>query len=126
SSRDRNGFPKYKLEYQNNNLIEDLIHKESDRDKLLTLFGKNHSEVMNTLEKYSVLSMSYCLEIDLVASKSACNIFYQVLPGVNQQEPKTQLNLLKNRKNQIKKIENILEVLQKLDNKNLPNSYKRI
>lgn len=127
NSRNEKGFPKYKLEYKANQLIKDLIPKESDRDKLLRLFGTNHSKAMDLLEKYNMLSMTYCLEMDLVASKTATQVYYQVIPGPEVIESeRTQKNLLVSRKKQIKKIENILEVLQKLGNVSLPNSYKRI
>ncbi|MFB5197877.1 ATP-dependent endonuclease [Neobacillus sp. KR4-4] len=127
NSRNDSGFPKYKLEYKDTQLLKDLIPKQADRDRLLRLFGSNHSKAMDLLEKYNMLSMTYCLEMDLVASKTATKVFYQVLPGPKVEESeKTQKNLLITRKKQIKKLENILEVLQKLGNMNLPNSYKRI
>ncbi len=126
-SRNESGFPKYKLEYKNTHLIKDLIPKQVDRDRLLSLFGSNHSKVMDLLEKYNMLSMTYCLEMDLVASRTATKVYYQILPGSPVEESeRTQKNLLVARKRQIKKIENILEVLEKISNVNLPNSYKRI
>ena len=127
NSRNENGFPKYKLEYKDTQLIKDLIPKQADRDKLLLLFASNHSKAMNLLEKYNMLSMTYCLEMDLVASRTATEVYYQILPGPPEEESqRTQKNLLVQRKKQIKKLENILEVLQRLGNMNLPNSYKRI
>lgn len=127
NSRNDYGFPKYKLEYKDTQLIKDLIPKQAERDKLLRLFGSNHSKAMDLLEKYNMLSMTYCLEMDLVASRTATKVFYQILPGPQIEESeRTQKNLLITRKKQIKRIENILEVLQRLGNMNLPNSYKRI
>lgn len=127
ASRNDTGFPKYKSEYKNSQLIKDLIPKQTDRDKLLRLFKSNHTKAMDLLEKYNMLSMTYCLEMDLVASRKATEIYHQILPGPETTEShKTQKNLLIVRKKQIKKIENILEVLQRLGNINLPNSYKRI
>ncbi|MEJ9303082.1 AAA family ATPase [Priestia megaterium] len=126
-SRNESGFPKYKLEYKNNRLIKDLIPKQTDRDKLLGLLGSNHSKAMDLLEKHNMLSMTYCLEMDLVASRTATKVYYTILPGPPVEESnRTQKNLLVTRKKQIKKIENILEVLDRIDNVNLPNSYKRI
>jgi putative ATP-dependent endonuclease of the OLD family len=68
NSRNENGFPKYRYEYKETQIIRDLIPKETDRDKLLRLFRTNHSKAMDLLEKFNIISMKYCLEMDLVAS----------------------------------------------------------
>jgi putative ATP-dependent endonuclease of the OLD family len=128
-SRNANGFPKYKYEYKGKNmkLIKELINHEQDRENLLNLLKKNHSKAMDLLEKYNIISMTYCLEIDLVASKTATEVYYHKLsfsPG--EQVAKSQRLLLVERKNQIKKVETLMSVLKELEHKNLPNSYKRI
>jgi len=126
-SRNENGFPKYRYEYKALQIIKDLIPKETDRDKLLRLFKTNHSKAMDLLERYNIISMNYCLEMDLVGSKTATKMYYDfiVVPAA-EQEAVTQKYLLQERKNEIKKIEKIIRVLQGLPHKNLPNSYKRI
>lgn len=126
-SRNENGFPKYKYEYKNTALIEELIPKEQDRAKLLNFFRTNHSKAMDLLEKYNIISMNYCLEIDLVASGTATRVYYdKLIVPPEEQAAKTKKYLLTQRHKQIKKIENIMSVLRELDHKNLPNSYKRI
>ncbi|MCU9614349.1 AAA family ATPase [Caldibacillus lycopersici] len=126
-SRNENGFPKYRYEYKDSQLIMDLIPKETDRDKLLRLFRSNHSKAMDLLEKFNIISMNYCLEMDLVASKTATNAYYQIITvPAAEQEAATQKYLLTERYKEIKKIENIIRVLQRLQHKNLPNSFKRI
>ena len=68
--------------------------------------------------------MKYNLETDLIASKTAAKIYYSIIdiPESDQSQP----YLLTQRHKQIKKIENIMAVLNNLPNKNLPNSFKRI
>ncbi|MDA2733680.1 AAA family ATPase [Bacillus sp. HNR-4] len=126
-SRYESGFPKYKYEYKDSQLIKDLIPKEVDRDRLLRLFNSNHSKAMDLLEKYSIISMKYCLEMDLVASNTATKAYYEIItvPAV-EQAAKSQKYLLTQRHKEIKKIENIIRVLKELEHKNLPNSFKRI
>ncbi|TSB45572.1 ATP-dependent nuclease [Alkalicoccobacillus porphyridii] len=127
TSRNENGFPKYRYEYKDSHLIMDLIPKEADRDKLLRLFRTNHSKAMDLLEKFNIISMNYCLEMDLVASKTATQAYYEIITvPAAEQAAATQKYLLTERHKEIKKIENIIRVLQRLQHKNLPNSFKRI
>ncbi len=124
NSRNASGFPKYRYEYKNNSIINDLIKNDRDRDRLLTKLQKNHSRAMDMLEGFSIICMKQNLEIDLIASYKACDILYDHLQIDSQS--RNQHELLVNRKKQIKKIENILYVIENIPHKNLPNSYKRI
>lgn len=128
-SRLDNGFPKYLYEYKSSRLqlIQDLITDEKDRSKLLNLLKTNHSSALDLLEKYRIISMRFCLEMDLISSNVATKTFYHVL---NLDMPSNigdaKKFLLVSRRKQIKKIENIIGVLKGLEPRNLPNSYKRI
>jgi len=124
-SRYRSGFPKYKLKYKDESFIDELIPNVSDKGKLLSLFNKNHSKAMDILEKYDMISFKYSLEIDLIASNIAREIYFNIL-DISEQKNQCSRFLLINRKNQIKKIEHMLKVIDRLPHKNLPNSYKRI
>ncbi|MFK4327527.1 putative ATP-dependent endonuclease of OLD family [Bacillus sp. RC97] len=127
NSRNESGFPKYRYEYKDSQLIRDLIPKEADRDKLLMLFNSNHRKAMDLLGKYNIISMKYCLEMDLVASGTATKAYYEIITvTAAEQAAKTQKYLLTKRHREIKKIENIISVLKELEHKNLPNSFKRI
>ncbi|BCB02139.1 ATP-dependent nuclease [Bacillus sp. KH172YL63] len=127
NSRYDSGFPKYRNEFKGSSLLNELIPKEVDRNRLLGLFGRNHSKAMDLLEKYNIISMMYCLEMDLVASNTATKAYYQFISvPAAEAENKSAKYLLLNRHKQIKKIENIMKVLNALQHKNLPNSYKRI
>lgn len=128
-SRNNNGFPKYRYEYKREHLkiIKSLIPNKIKREKLLELFKKNHSEAMNLLEEFNIISMNFCLEMDLIGSMSATKEFYNVLNiQLGENDSINQKKLLVERNKAIKKIENLLGVINNLQHKNLPNSYKRI
>jgi predicted ATP-dependent endonuclease of OLD family len=123
-SLDSRGFPKYKNEYQRNTIIESLIPDQRDRDALLPLLRTKHKAALALLEKHNIICMNYNLEADLVCSQAAVIEYCNIL---NIQPPnQTTLELLTNNNKAIKKIGNILAVLSKLENRNLPSSYKHI
>jgi len=124
NSRYNSGFPKYKYEYKDTCLIEELIPSKADRDEFLKLLQQNHAKAMDLACKYNFLCLNYCLEIDLVASNTARTLYYQIL-NVPPNKRNTK-DLLVSYKKGIKKIENIIQVLRGVPHKNLPNAYKRI
>jgi len=124
-SRDSVGFPRYLYDsYKRGRYIDTLITKEEDRTTLLELFRTNHSRALDLLEKYNIICMKYCLEMDLIASNTACEYFYEKLsiPVENREK----LTLLMGKNNAIKKMRNLLYVVEATPHRNLPNSYKRI
>lgn len=123
-SRDPSGYPKYTYSYKSTCLVDTLIPKPSERNNLLKYFKSNHSQALDILESYHIICFSYCLEIDLVRSITASNLFYKMLQVPLQN--RNSKELLVSRKNQIKKIKNILEVVKHTPHRNLPNSFKRI
>ena len=123
-SRNESGFPKYRYEFKNDSLVQELIPRQKDRDVLLSLFKTNHSKAMDFLERFNIICFHYSLEVDLVASDKASDEFYRLLEVPDADKSKKQL--LVDRYKQIKKPENLLAVLRHLPHKNLPNSYKRI
>lgn len=124
-SRYSNGFPKYSYEsFQNDSLIQSLIPNENDRSQLKVLLKENHSRALDLLEKYSIISMKYSLEVDLIASDIASEHFYDLLRIAG--DSRNKLELLVNRYKQIKKLKNLMHVVDSVPHRNLPNSYKRI
>lgn len=123
-SRYSNGFPKYSYSYSNRALVSDLIRNSADRENLLTLLKENHSRALDLLEKYNIISMKYSLEVDLIASNTASELYYDQL-RVNDGS-RTKYELLVNRFKQIKKLKHLIYVVENTPHANLPNSYKRI
>ena len=122
-SRDDRGFPQYKYSYNEGRIIQEIIPSLGDRDKLLEMFGANHTKALDILEKHNVVCMRRNLEADLFVSEKARKIFAKVvgLDGV----PSVQ-NLLVDRSQQIKHEPYLVATVDRLPNKNLPRSYSRI
>jgi len=126
NSRNKDGFPKYKNEFRsdNMNLIKDMIPKETDRKKLLNYLRYNHTKALDLLKQYNIVSMRYTLEIDLVASPKIRENFHDVLK-IGDNKRSTHELLVTNASN-IKKIQNLMKVLNSLDHQSLPRSYSKV
>ena len=123
-SRYNDGFYNYRKEYNSSSLIDEIITNSTDKSDVLDLLISNHSKALNKLEKYNTLCFKYNLEMDLINSNTARQVYYQLL----NIEPNNQNSnfLLVNCKEAIKSIKYIDQVLQRINHANLPNSYKRI
>lgn len=123
-SRYTDGFFNYRKEYHSSSIIDEVIHSPTDKSAILDLFISNHSKALDKLERYNTICFKYNLEMDLINSKTARQVYYQLLniPSTNQNSN----FLLVNCKDSIKNIKNIHHVLQNISHANLPNSYKRI
>lgn len=124
NSRDAEGLPKYKYEFKRGTLLSALIPSASEQEKLLGLFKTNHSKALDHLEKFNIICMNYSLEIDLLCSDLAVKEMSKIL-NLNSAQSNRHF-LLTERYKVIKDIKNILNVLEKLQVINYPNSFKRI
>ena len=124
NSRDAEGLPKYKYEFKRGTLLSALILSASEQEKLLGLFKTNHSKALDHLEKFNIICMNYSLEIDLLCSDLAVKEMSKIL-NLNSAQSNRHF-LLTERHKVIKDIKNILNVLEKLQVINYPNSFKRI
>jgi hypothetical protein len=124
ASRDIRGFPRYRREYKNTCLIEDMIPDEAIREDLLDRFFSNHSRAMQLLETVGVFCFRWSMDIDLVGSETAKNILFNRL-GVPVAE-RTSEGILVNRRKQLKRQETIIGTTKDIHPRGLPNSYKRI
>lgn len=123
-SRYASGFYNYRNIYKNEPLINEIITNVAQRQQLEGLLTNNHSRALDILERFEVISFKYNLEMDLVASITAQNLFFNFL-NIHQNN-RTANELLTNHKKSIKKIDVLLYVISNLPHKNLPNSYKRL
>lgn len=124
NSRYRNGFFNYDTTFKNDPLIPEILNIYNKRSLIKKLLTSNHSRALDELINFDVICMKWNLEMDLVASKTACNIIYKRL-----NLPTTDCNtniLLTNYENRLKKLSLLLDVINKLPQQNLPNSYKRL
>lgn len=123
-SRDGQGKPKYRYEYKSNIILNDLITGRRNQEQILKKFKENHSQALDLLAPHNIICMNYSLEMDLLCSQKSVELmsdYLELSPAQSNRQ-----FLLTERKKKIKKIDSILEVLSKLENKNLSNSYKRI
>lgn len=121
-SRGTNGFPIYRETFKDENLLRQVITNADDRANLLGLVNSNHTAMLNLLEEYGVISMRYNLELDLVAVDSARQAYFDLIGLPEAQRTSSHLASLK----AIKKLPNILQVLDEIGVANWPRSYSRI
>lgn len=121
-SRAANGFPIYREAFKDESLLRQVVTSSEDRVQLLSLVNSNHTAMLNLLEDYGVISMRYNLELDLVAIESAREVYYELLNLPQAERTSTHLSTLK----AIKKLPNILRVLDEIDVASWPRSYSRI
>ena len=118
------GFFNYRNVYKNGPLINEIVDNQAKRTQIEGLLTANHSRALDLTLEFDVLCMKYNMEMDLVASNTACNLIYQRLniPQANQNTN----NLLTNFEGSLKKLDLLLHVIENLPHQNLPNSYKRL
>jgi len=124
ASRNGEGLPRYRYEYKPNTILDVLIGSQRLKGQILNKLRTNHSQAMDLLINANIICMNYCLEMDLLGSSKAVELMSSYL-NLSPEESNKRF-LLTNKKKQIKKIGSILNVLEQLENRNLPNSYKRI
>jgi len=122
-SLNNTGFPLYKEEYKDEILMKKLIGDGKIRDNILKNVNNNHTEMLNALEPYGIISMRYSLDLDLVAIERAQQKYYTLLNILGTDQ--TTASLTSKRK-AIKKIARIIEVFEHLEPRNWPYSFSRI
>lgn len=124
-SRDvKSGLPKYKYEMKDNIVLKDIFKTDQEMRKIERLDSQGYKKFVDEIKKYNILSMNYCLEMDLMCSKRAREIYYMeknILP-----EHQTQKYILVNQKKAIKDIKIIMKIMDELVGNSYPISYKKI
>lgn len=124
SSIGPDGIPTYRPEIKTSSPICGLLSEEDKVTLLGHLVGGRYEQALNLLDSYSIITMRYAIEIDLIACPSFCNSFCDVLSITG--ENRTPHYLAMQRSDAIKKLDNICSVLDLHSTRNLPASYKRI
>ena len=107
-----------------NPVIKDIFKSESSQNQLETYLSQSYTKFFNFLKPYGLLSMQYCLEMDLVASSSAANLYYDFYDLEN--ENRTPSKLLIDRKDAIKDPAVLLDIVEQLRPSDYPISFKKI
>jgi len=123
-SRNRYGLPEYKSTITSldtkRRIIDDVFNKNVDKLEQ----AKGYRKFFELIEPAHFYSMMYCLEIDLVCSSKARDVYYEILKLPNDKR-KQKILLTENHK-AIKKRENVLEVINRLKPINYPESFNKI
>ena len=117
------GFPIYKEEYKDEDLVKQLVGDANSRSDILKCVNKNHTLMLNLLEPHGVISMRYSLDLDLVAIEKAQEKYYHLLT-INDADRIP--SALTSKRKAIKKITRVIEVFECLEAKNWPYSFSRI
>lgn len=123
-SRNDKGLPMYSPCLKNNDVINDIFRSESQKQELIERHMNSYRDFFSFIKNFGILSMNYCLEMDLTISSKARDVYYElgnVLP-INQ----SQQYLLEKCFKSIKRIEKILLVLESIPKTNYPESYSKI
>ncbi len=118
------GLPLYKDHLDEANDVLNNIFNEEQKQALLRGLKQSYKATFDYLNAFGIYTMMYCLEIDLCCSTKACEQYYRMLNMVPaEHNPRA---LLTGKQNAIKKPEYILPILDIIENKDYPNSYKKI
>lgn len=124
SSINADEIPTYKPELKTSSSICGLISSADKEQLLSSLKLGRYEQALDILDAYSIISMRYTIEIDLIACSSFCNSYCEVL-GVSAENRNARF-LAMERSDSIKKLDTVCEVINRNSTKNLPASYKRI
>ena len=109
----------------NHNAVLDVLFSQPQvRQEIEDANRKGYRAFFDKIKSTGIVSMNYCLEMDLTCSSQARSHYYQILhiEPANQNQP----NLLVSKKNAIKRIEYIDQVLKSIPKNSLPESFKKI
>jgi len=123
-STDSKGFPRYRDEFKDDALVDELVSDAQDRQTILKHISTHHTKVLNVLEKYNVVCMRWALEVDLVYSERGRNEMYKFL-GIRGAE-QSEHELLVKRQKRIKKPDLLVHVIDNLLLTSLPRSFSRV
>ena len=94
------------------------------KNELKNYLGRSYSQFFEYVKRYGLLSMQYCLEMDLVANEKTRNAYYNQY-GLRG-DARTNKALLIDRKKTIKDPTNLLPVVDSVTPRDYPISLKKI
>ena len=124
SRNSETGLPEYSGIVSNNKVIQYVFDTAEKREALEYYLGKSYTQFFDFVKSYGLLSMQYCLEMDLVASDKYREVLFDHF-GL-QGERRKQKALLIDRKQAIKEPTLILPIVRNLAPKDYPISLKKM
>lgn len=118
------GLPMYSTIMNHNAVLDVLFSQPQVRQEIEDANRRGYRAFFEKIKNSGIVSMNYCLEMDLSCSSQARSHYYHILhiDPANQ----SQQNLLISNKKAIKRIENIDQVLRSIPKNSFPESYMKI
>lgn len=119
------GLPEYKNIMNSNPVLDNLFPTPAERQLIESAHKKGYRKFFEAIKTKGILSMNYCLEMDLTCSNKARSEYYKIL-GIVDPNKQTQKELLTANKKSIKDIEKIDTILKAISAASYPESYQKI
>ena len=107
-----------------NSVLKDLWSTKSERTVYEMNLSKSYSNLFDFCKQKHLLTMQYCLEMDLVANKASRTAYCTEFEIVD--DDSAYYNLLIIRKDAIKSPEKIINIVKDLSPRDYPYSFKKI
>lgn len=117
-------FPEYSGEIANNKVIDYLFDTEEKKEILKNQLRGSYSRLFDYVKAYNIIPLQYCLEMDLISTSKGKEKYFDYY-GLNG-EKRTNKELLEVRKKAIKDPTVLIPILESLDYKDYPISYKKV
>lgn len=118
------GLPTYSDIMKNNDVVNDIFNNSILKQRLINSHKAGYRKFFDYIKQFNILSMQYCLEMDLTCSAKAREEYFALLNTLPKN--KSQRHLLVENKKTIKNIDKILKVLNNIPKKHYPESYSKI
>lgn len=110
--------------HKNNPVINSIFCSDNLKRKLEIHVNESYTKFINYIKDFNILSMKYCLEMDLLDSDVACEKYYNHF-HLNESD-KNKKTLLKDNRKAIKDPALLLGILGELNLKDYPYSFRKI
>lgn len=118
-------LPEYKNTLNTKNpVIKSIFDSEEKKNALKAQLINSYTKFFNYLKEYNLFPMQYCLEMDLTTSSKAATLYYEHFNIPESQ--RTPDKLLVDRSDAIKDPAVVLKILNQLQPKDYPYSFKKI
>lgn len=118
------GLPVYSDVIKNDDVLNDIFSSTTAKQKLVDYHRQGYRKFFEYIKSFKILSMNYCLEMDLTCSSKARDEYYRLLNTLPIN--KNQKFLLEKNSKAIKKIDKILNIIDVIPQKSYPESYLKI
>ena len=118
------GLPTYGYQLKSNEVIADLFKSAPEKTAVEEAHKKGYRAFFEVISQYHILSMNYCLEMDLSCSSKAREEYYRILNILPSNQ--NQRHLLVENKRSIKDIGKITRIIDSIPKSALPESFNKI